>query len=152
VSFDFSRAARHLRAAGRHRPRRPARTLGPGRPRAGHRGIRPGRGGRPGCRAHGGFDLANAIHPPSGGVADATSQVDPLGLLTFGFAGLAAAGFAMLIGATHGMPSGLAALRYRTGVLAALSRESLISRDIYQTSSSHWAMSRDISRGQSRGK
>ncbi|TMF87997.1 MAG: hypothetical protein E6I08_08685 [Chloroflexi bacterium] len=73
-----------------------------------------------GAAAHGGYDLANAIHPPPGGIPDAPSQVDPRGLLTFGFAGLAAAGFATLIGATRAWPRGLALLGYLTAVLLVI--------------------------------
>ena len=59
-------------------------------------------------------------HPPPGGIPDAPSQVDPRGLLTFGFAGLAAAGFATLIGATRAWPRGLALLGYLTAVLLVI--------------------------------
>ncbi len=40
-----------------------------------------------GSTAHGGYDLANAIHPPEA-VLDLPNAVDPRGLLTFGFTGL----------------------------------------------------------------
>src|SRR5438309_2161245 len=43
-----------------------------------------------GAALHGGYDLAMAAHPiPTPGGADLPSQIDPRGLLTFGFAGLA---------------------------------------------------------------
>jgi len=45
-----------------------------------------------GSAIHGGYDLANALHPPLSlpvGVADLPSAIDPRGLLTFGVAGLA---------------------------------------------------------------
>jgi hypothetical protein len=38
-----------------------------------------------GSAVHGGYDLANAIHPPSSALAELPSPVDPRGLLTFGF-------------------------------------------------------------------
>lgn len=45
-----------------------------------------------GAAIHGGYDLANVLHPPAdlpAGVAALPSQIDPRGLLTFGVAGLA---------------------------------------------------------------
>lgn len=41
-----------------------------------------------GALVHGGYDLANAINPPTNLAADLPSQVDPRGLLTFGIAGI----------------------------------------------------------------
>jgi hypothetical protein len=42
-----------------------------------------------GAATHGGYDLANALHPPAALVAaDLPNSVDPRGLLTFGLAGL----------------------------------------------------------------
>jgi hypothetical protein len=44
-----------------------------------------------GSAIHGGYDLANVIHPPAPnlpGLADLPSQVDPRGLLTFGVTGI----------------------------------------------------------------
>jgi hypothetical protein len=45
-----------------------------------------------GATIHGGYDLANVLHPPAdlpAGVAALPSPIDPRGLLTFGVAGLA---------------------------------------------------------------
>jgi len=41
-----------------------------------------------GSAIHGGYDLANALHPPAALNADLPNPVDPRGLLTFGIAGL----------------------------------------------------------------
>src|ERR1051325_11210364 len=41
-----------------------------------------------GSAIHGGYDLSNALHPPTAINADLPSQIDPRGLLTFGIAGL----------------------------------------------------------------
>lgn len=42
-----------------------------------------------GSAVHGGYDLANLLHPPAGLNPDLPNPVDPRGLLTFGVAGLA---------------------------------------------------------------
>jgi hypothetical protein len=44
--------------------------------------------GAVGAAVHGGYDLANGINPPEGGVSDLPSQIDPRGLLAFGVTGL----------------------------------------------------------------
>jgi hypothetical protein len=49
-----------------------------------------------GSAVHAGYDLANALHPPST-VLDTPSPIDPRGLLTFGVAGLALGVVARLI-------------------------------------------------------
>ena len=41
-----------------------------------------------GSAIHGGYDLANALHPPASLNADLPNPIDPRGLLTFGIAGL----------------------------------------------------------------
>jgi len=41
-----------------------------------------------GSAIHGGYDLANALHPPTSLTPDLPSPIDPRGLLTFGIAGL----------------------------------------------------------------
>jgi hypothetical protein len=49
-----------------------------------------GIGGSLGSAVHGGYDLANAINPPSSSaLAELPSPADPRGLLTFGVSGLA---------------------------------------------------------------
>jgi hypothetical protein len=50
-----------------------------------------------GSAIHGGYDLANVINPPSGGVPDLPNAVDPRGLLTFGFAGIGIAVLGVLL-------------------------------------------------------
>ena len=42
-----------------------------------------------GSAVHGGYDLANAVHPPATANPDLPNPVDPRGLLTFGLTGLA---------------------------------------------------------------
>jgi hypothetical protein len=41
-----------------------------------------------GSAIHGGYDLANALHPPASLNTDLPNPIDPRGLLTFGIAGL----------------------------------------------------------------
>jgi hypothetical protein len=41
-----------------------------------------------GSAIHGGYDLANSLHPPAAVNLDLPSQIDPRGMLTFGVAGL----------------------------------------------------------------
>ncbi len=69
-----------------------------------------------GAAIHGGYDLANAIHPPTS-TLDLPNPVDPRGLLTFGAMGLGLLVAAWLIGrATRFSVS----LSYTTYLLAAL--------------------------------
>jgi hypothetical protein len=75
-----------------------------------------GMAGALGALVHGGYDLANALHPPSS-VPALPSAVDPRGLLTFGAAGLALALFAWLIGRASGFPAGLSPLGYLAALL-----------------------------------
>jgi len=73
-----------------------------------------------GAAAHGGYDLANAINPPSSNpLADANLPfaLDPRGLLTFGLAGLALGIIAWVMGRSRAFPMALVYLGY---VLAAL--------------------------------
>ena len=49
-----------------------------------------------GAMIHGGFDLANALHPPLSSNPDLPSAVDPRGLLTFGLTGISLYTFALL--------------------------------------------------------
>ncbi len=71
--------------------------------------------------AHGGYDLANAIHPSSvvvaSAAADVPSQIDPRGLLTFGVAGIALLVVAWLIRCGGALPRGLGLLGYLSSVL-----------------------------------
>jgi len=73
-----------------------------------------------GSTVHAGYDLANVLHPPSPDALAAAgypNQVDPRGLLTFGFAGVSLFVFAWLISKSTSLPRNLASLGY---VLAAL--------------------------------
>jgi hypothetical protein len=69
-----------------------------------------------GSAIHAGYDLANAIQP-QGGSSSLPSQIDPRGLLTFGFAGLAVAAFSMLMRAAPGWPPRLVYLGFASAVL-----------------------------------
>ena len=70
-----------------------------------------------GSTIHGGYDLANAISPPSSLPPDLPSQIDPRGLLTFGVAGIALFFIAWLIGRGEVFPTGLGYLGYLLAVL-----------------------------------
>ena len=50
-----------------------------------------------GAAVNGGYDLANAINPPANLTTDLPSQIDPRGLLTFGFASIALYMIALLL-------------------------------------------------------
>jgi hypothetical protein len=50
-----------------------------------------------GSAIHGGYDLANALHPPASVNVDLPNPVDPRGLLTFGIAGIGIFLFSRLI-------------------------------------------------------
>jgi hypothetical protein len=76
--------------------------------------------GAAGTAIHGGYDLANAINPPGNlpaGVADLPSQVDPRGLLVFGFTGIGLLVFAWLITRTASFPKSLGYLGYLSAIL-----------------------------------
>jgi hypothetical protein len=73
-----------------------------------------------GSAIHGGYDLANAIHPPDANLpslGNLPSQVDPRGLLTFGMAGVGLFVVAWLIGRGAQFPRGLGYLGYVLAVL-----------------------------------
>jgi hypothetical protein len=72
-----------------------------------------------GTAMHGGFDLAQVLHPASTNSA-LPSQVDPRGMLTFGMPGLALFLFAWLIGRSHAFPARLAYLGYISAALLVL--------------------------------
>ena len=68
---------------------------------------------------HGGYDLATALHPSSGGGDGAAlNAVDPRGLLTFGVTGLGIALWAWLIARSATLPKGLAFLGYLSAALS----------------------------------
>jgi hypothetical protein len=73
--------------------------------------------GAAGATVHGGYDLANALHPPAAPTPDLPSQIDPRGLLTFGVTGLALASIAWLIGRGSAFSSGLGYLGYLAAFL-----------------------------------
>jgi hypothetical protein len=70
-----------------------------------------------GAAIHGGYDLANALHPPMTPNADLPNAVDPRGLLTFGIAGLGTLVIGTLMMRSAHFPRGLCYLGF---VLAAL--------------------------------
>jgi hypothetical protein len=70
-----------------------------------------------GSAIHGGYDLANAVLVPPKATFDFPSQVDPRGLLTFGFAGLAVGAFSMLMHRAGGWPARLPVVGYVSAAL-----------------------------------
>ncbi len=76
--------------------------------------------GAVGSAIHGGFDLANSLHPPATLPADVPSAIDPRGLLTFGLAGLGLLVLSRLMSRSGAFPRGLARLGYLSGVLLVL--------------------------------
>lgn len=70
-----------------------------------------------GSAVHGGFDLANAIHPPPVPVAELPNAVDPRGLLTFGVAGVGLLLVGWAIVRTGAFPRALGYLGSVVGVL-----------------------------------
>jgi hypothetical protein len=70
-----------------------------------------------GAAIHGGYDLANALHPPAQSNADLPSAIDPRGMLTFGVAGLGLWVIAWLILRGKQLPRGLGYLGYVTAAL-----------------------------------
>lgn len=73
--------------------------------------------GAAGMAIHGGYDLANAINPPGAMNAALPSQIDPRGLLTFGFLGVGIIKISWLISKDKNFPQGLFQVGYLTGVL-----------------------------------
>jgi hypothetical protein len=73
--------------------------------------------GATGALIHGGYDLANAIHPPATPNLDPPSAIDPRGLLTFGLGGLALALVATLLARDPATPRALPSLGYLTATL-----------------------------------
>ena len=73
--------------------------------------------GAMGSAVHGGHDLSIALHPPSTLAVDLPNAVDPRGLMTFGFAGIALFIFSWQIARTGNMPRGLARLGYLSALL-----------------------------------
>jgi hypothetical protein len=73
--------------------------------------------GAAGALLHGGYDLANALHPPATPNLDLPSAIDPRGLLTFGVGGLAVALVATLLGHDAAIPRILVWLGFLTATL-----------------------------------
>lgn len=76
--------------------------------------------GAAGAMAHGGYDLANLLHPPVADVlgdAQLPNPVDPRGLLTFGVSGLGLLVLALLARGNGILPRGLATLGVVVGLL-----------------------------------
>jgi hypothetical protein len=69
-----------------------------------------------GSAIHGGYDLANTLHPPASLNTDLPNPIDPRGLLTFGIAGLGLFLLSWLMTHELRFPRGLAYL----GVLSAI--------------------------------
>ena len=83
-------------------------------------GLELGLFGALGSTLHAGYDLANALNPPDANLAalaNLPSQVDPRGLLTFGFAGLALFFFSALMMRGSQFPKMLGTLGYVLAVL-----------------------------------
>ena len=78
-----------------------------------------GTAGSLGSAVHGGYDLANAINPPSS-MPDLPNPVDPRGLLTFGVAGAALFVVGWLIVRGGQFPRGLGYLAYLSAVLLVI--------------------------------
>lgn len=76
--------------------------------------------GATGAMVHGGYDLANAVHPPVADVlaeAELPSGIDPRGLLTFGISGLGLLVLAWQSRRSRTLPSTLTALGMTVGAL-----------------------------------
>ena len=76
--------------------------------------------GAAGTAIHGGYDLANAINPPASipaSLADLPSQVDPRGLLVFGFTGVGLFVFSWLMTKTESFSKTLGYLGYLSAIL-----------------------------------
>ena len=69
-----------------------------------------------GSAIHGGYNLANALHPPLALAADVPNPIDPRGLLTFGMAGLGLFLLSRLLTQEMRFPKSLAYL----GMLSAI--------------------------------
>lgn len=70
-----------------------------------------------GSAIHGGYNLANALHPPSTDLAALPSAIDPRGLLTFGVSGLGLFLLSWLMTHEMRLPKGLAYLGYVSAIL-----------------------------------
>ena len=73
-----------------------------------------------GTAIHGAFDLANFINPPAASTTGLPNAVDPRGLMTFAFAGIALLIVAWVIIRTAALPRGLGWLGFAGTVLLAI--------------------------------
>jgi hypothetical protein len=70
-----------------------------------------------GSSIHGGYDLANALHPPESPAAELPNAIDPRGLLTFGVAGLGLFLLSWLVSQDVNFPKTFAYLGYLSAIL-----------------------------------
>jgi len=70
-----------------------------------------------GSAIHGGYDLANALHPPTSLIPDLPNPIDPRGLLTFGIAGLGLFLLSWLMTREMSFPRSLAYLGFLSAAL-----------------------------------
>jgi hypothetical protein len=70
-----------------------------------------------GSAIHGGYDLANALHPPAASNTGLPNAVDPRGLLTFGVSGLGLFLLAWLMSQNKSFPKRLAYVGYLSAAL-----------------------------------
>jgi len=83
-------------------------------------GLLLGAAGAIGASVHGGYDLANVLHPPVSDVLavnELPNPLDPRGLLTFGFAGLGLLVLASLLRRSGTVPQRLGSLGMAVGAL-----------------------------------
>ena len=82
-----------------------------------------------GGSVHGGYDLANVLHPPAT-MSDLPNAIDPRGLLTFGAAGVAALALARLMARSREFPTWTSVAAFALGsVLIATYLARLIVPD-----------------------
>jgi hypothetical protein len=70
-----------------------------------------------GSAIHGGYDLANALHPPASPGNGLPNPIDPRGLLTFGVSGLGLFLLSWLMAQDTRFPGGLVYLGYLSAIL-----------------------------------
>jgi hypothetical protein len=70
-----------------------------------------------GSAIHGGYDLANALHPSTSANANLPNAIDPRGLMTFGVAGLGLFVLSWLVTQDLSIPKGLGYLGYLSALL-----------------------------------